>query len=212
MTSTTLPAGLTPLKRDSTELLAELLAQRKSRWGDQQDLWVFGYASLIWRPEFKAAERRAAYVPGWHRSFRMRSRVNRGTPEQPGLVFALLRGGSCNGVVDRMPKAHAKTELARLWVREMPTGVYEPKWLACRTAKGIVPALAFTLSHQHEAYLGPIPDERMLHILRHATGRYGRTLHYLADTEQALHAQGIKDSEVTRVMALARQHGLLPRP
>ena len=62
---------------------ARLLAQVRSEWGGQRDLWVFGYASLIWRPEFDAAEHRRASVHGWHRAFRMRSRVNRGSPEQP---------------------------------------------------------------------------------------------------------------------------------
>ena len=201
--------GLPLIQRDSAKLLEELLAQLHARWGPQQALWVFGYASLIWRPEFEASERRPARIPGWHRSFRMRSRVNRGTPEEPGLVFALLRGGSCNGVVDQLPQHRAEEELARLWAREMPTGVYQPRWLACHTPKGLVPALAFTLNRAHEAYLGPIDDKRMLHILRHARGRYGTTLDYLVDTATALQAHGVNDSEISRVMALARRHGLI---
>ncbi len=200
--------GLPLLQRDSRELLTELLTQLHARWGPQQALWVFGYASLIWRPEFDATERRTAYVPGWHRSFRMRSRINRGTPDEPGLVFALLRGGSCHGVVDQLPQHRAEDELARLWAREMPTGVYQPRWLACRTPQGVVPALAFTLARDSHAYMGAIDDQRMLHILRHARGRYGSTLDYLADTARALQAHGVKDSEINRVMALAQRHGL----
>ena len=116
-----------------------MLAHALQAWGGEHDLWVFGYASLIWRPEFDADEQRGAVVHGWHRALEMRSRVNRGTPECPGLVFALVPGGSCRGMAYRIDRARAATELERLWVREMPTGVYDPKWLACRTALVDVP-------------------------------------------------------------------------
>ena len=71
---------------------ARLLAHTLDGWGKQGDVWIFGYASLIWRPEFDAVEERPAMVHGWHRALAMRSRVNRGTPECPGLVFALVPG------------------------------------------------------------------------------------------------------------------------
>lgn len=171
--------------------------------------WVFGYASLIWRPEFVAAERRAARVHGWHRALRMRSRVNRGTPQLPGLVFALLPGGACRGVAYRLRAEHAEEELDRLWAREMPTGVYDARLLPCHTAQGPVLALAFTLSRRSEACLGRLPDAEVLDILRHAQGRYGSTLDYLAQTASALHAQGVRDREIERLMALARRHGLV---
>ena len=166
---------------------AHMLARLRADWGGQRDLWVFGYASLIWRPEFDAAEHRSALVHGWHRALRMRSRINRGTPQQPGLVFALLPGGACRGVVYRLRREHAPTT----------------NWSACGRARcppasttragcpaapphGVVPALAFTLSRRSDAYMGPLPDEQMLHILRHARGSYGTTLDYLADTAHAL--------------------------
>src|ERR1700712_2761733 len=113
-----------------------MLAQARAAWGGEEDLWVFGYASLIWRPEFESDEARPAVVHGWHRALEMRSRVNRGTPECPGLVFALVPGGSCRGMAYRVARPRAPAELERLWAREMPTGVYDPKWLACRTAQG----------------------------------------------------------------------------
>lgn len=187
---------------------AEMLERIRQEWGRRRDLWVFGYASLIWRPEFEAAERRLAKVHGWHRAFRMRSRVNRGTPEQPGLVFALLPGGSCHGMVYRLPRETADEELQRLWAREMPTGVYDPRFLACRTEAGPVLALAFTLSRRSDSCLGHIADEQMLHILRHAKGRYGTTLQYLQETARCLRQHKVPDREIERLMALARRHGL----
>ncbi len=195
---------LKPL-RDPIPLLERTLAE----WGGEQDLWVFGYASLIWRPEFEAAERRHAWVRGWHRAFQMRSRVNRGSPEQPGLVFALVSGGMCRGVVFRIPRERADEELVRLWQREMPTGVYDPRWLRCHTPQGPVKALAFTLSRRSPNFTGRIDDAQMLHILRHAHGRYGSTLDYLVQTAHALRMQQVRDREIERLVNLARRQGLL---
>ena len=184
------------------------LQQLRRQWHGTRERWVFGYASLIWRPEFDAAEHRPALVHGWHRALRMRSRVNRGTPQQPGLVFALLPGGACRGVVYRFRPETAEEELDRLWAREQPTGVYDARLLPCHTPHGPVVALAFTLSRQSPACLPRLADDEMLHILRHARGRYGSTLQYLAETAAALRERGVRDREIERLMALARRHGL----
>ena len=194
--------------RDPQHALQRLREQWHTRAG-RGERWVFGYASLIWRPEFDAAEHRSALVHGWHRALRMRSRVNRGTPQQPGLVFALLPGGACRGMVYRLRAEQAEDELDRLWAREMPPGVYDARLLPCRTPQGPVLALAFTLSRRSEACLGHLPDPEVLHILRHAQGRYGSTLDYLAQTATALRDKGVKDREIERLMALARRHGLV---
>jgi len=182
---------------------APMLADAVRRWGGADDLWVFGYASLIWRPSFDAAEQRSATVHGWHRALHMRSRVNRGTPERPGLVFALVSGGSCRGVAYRIERERAHDELQRLWEREMPTGVYDPKWLACRTPHGPVRALAFTLSRRSPNHTGALPDDEMLTILREARGRYGSTLDYLLETAESLRRCGIRDREIERLVQLA---------
>ena len=200
MNSTYAPLHL----RDPQPMLAEAL----QAWGGRHDLWVFGYASLIWRPEFDAAEQRGALVHGWHRALEMRSRVNRGTPECPGLVFALVRGGSCRGMAYRIERQRAHAELERLWAREMPTGVYDPKWLACRTPQGSVQALAFTLGRGSPAHTGPLPDAQMLEVLRCAAGRYGSTLDYLLETAASLRTCGIRDRDIERLIALARRHDL----
>jgi glutathione-specific gamma-glutamylcyclotransferase len=187
---------------------ASLLKHTLKAWGGNGDLWVFGYASLIWRPEFESTERRPAAVYGWHRALEMRSRINRGTPERPGLVFALVSGGSCRGMVYRIAQRNVKGELERLWEREMPTGVYDPKWLACHTNHGRVQALGFSLSRASPSHTGALADAQMLDILRSASGRYGRTLDYLLETAACLREHGIRDYKIERLVALAREHGL----
>jgi cation transport protein ChaC len=187
---------------------ARLLDHTLDAWGKQGDVWVFGYASLIWRPEFDAVEERPATVYGWHRALAMRSRVNRGTPECPGLVFALVPGGSCRGRAYRIEQARVEAELPRLWHREMPTGVYDPKWLACRTPQGVVRGLAFTLSRRSPNHTGALPDTELVEILRTANGRYGSTLAYLVETARSLRTCGIRDRDVERMVALARRHAL----
>jgi cation transport protein ChaC len=188
---------------------AHALDALRRAWRAHREWWVFGYASLIWRPEFDAAEHRHALVRGWHRALRMRSRVNRGTPEQPGLVFALLPGGACRGMVYRLRPENAERELERLWAREMPTGVYDPRLVPCQTPLGPVVALAFTLSRRSDACLPHLPDAEVVRILRHARGRYGSTLEYVVETAGALQRHGVRDREIERLVALARRHGLL---
>jgi glutathione-specific gamma-glutamylcyclotransferase len=185
-----------------------MLEHAKRTLDAQQDLWVFGYASLIWRPEFDADEQRPAVVHGWHRALEMRSRVNRGTPDCPGLVFALVPGGSCRGMAYRVGRDRAAAELERLWDREMPTGVYDPKWLTCRTTQGRIQGLAFTLSKRSPAHVAPLCDPEMVDLLRCAAGRFGSTLDYLLETATSLRGCGIKDRDVERLVALARQHDL----
>ena len=179
---------LSPYHAISLRDPAPMLDATMRAWGGDQDLWVFGYASLIWRPAFDADEHCPGVVHGWHRALNMRSRINRGTPEFPGLVFALVGGGSCQGMVYRIARDRVEEELPRLWAREMPNSVYDPRWLACRTARGDVTALAFTLSRRSPNYTGPMDDAHLVQVLRRASGRYGTTLAYLLETAKALAA------------------------
>ncbi|MEY2874991.1 MAG: hypothetical protein RLZZ373_2362 [Pseudomonadota bacterium] len=183
------------------------LAERLDRGGQ---FWLYAYGSLLWRPQFEPAEIRPARLWGHHRALRMRSRVNRGSPECPGLVFALLPGGSCVGQVHRAGNEDALLQLDALWEREMPNGVYTPRWLRCHTPDGAVEALAFTLDPAHPSHTGRLDDATHLTIFRDAEGRYGRTVDYLHRTALRLQALSIHDAEVSRLVRLARGHGLLP--
>lgn len=181
-----------------------LLARTLQQWRQLQgDLWVFGYGSLVWRPEFEFAERRHALAHGWHRALHMWSTINRGTPEFPGLVFALLKGGSCHGVAYRIPSSTAEISLLQLWEREMPGGVYDPRWLRCQTTAGTVNALAFTLCKSSPRYCGELSDEEYRAIFQRAQGRYGTTLDYAKQTYASLRSEGIEDRALARILRLA---------
>ncbi len=182
---------------------APMLERVRREWGGESDLWVFAYASLIWRPDFDVAEQRSARVRGWHRALKMWSRVNRGTPACPGLVFALLSGGSCNGMVLRVANRDVPEVLEKLWLREMVTGVYDPKWLTCATPTGPVRALAFTLSRQSPNFSGDLTPARYQQIFEHACGRYGTTLDYALQTFEGLRARGIHDHALRHLLGHA---------
>ncbi len=173
----------------------------KRQWGGKTDLWIFGYASLIWRPEFAFAEQRFAVARGYHRALKMWSTYNRGTPERPGLVFGLLPGGSCKGMVFRIPRAKVADALVPLWEREMPNAVYDPRWLRCEThhhgqadgEKSTVTALAFTLSKSSPDHAGELEHAAYRKIFAEATGRYGTTRDYAQQTYDGLRKVGIDD-------------------
>jgi len=181
-----------------------MLRHAVSQWGGADDLWVFGYGSLLWRPELDFVERRPARLHGWHRALRMWSHVNRGTPDCPGLVFGLLSGGSCRGMVFRLPRAAGAQGLAQLWQREMVTGVYDPRWLPCDTPGGKVRALAFTLSRRSPHHTGPLPDEEYRRIFSTAHGRFGSTHDYARDTYEELRRLGIEDRALARLLRLSQ--------
>ncbi len=210
--------ALRPPGRDPERLLAQARTDWQRHVGAHPDLWVFGYASLIWRPDFDFSERYATRVHGWHRALAMWSRVNRGTPERPGLVFALLPGGSCQGMVYRVPQQRADAVFDTLWAREMPSGVYDPRWLPCTTPQGTVRALAFTLSRRSPAFTGELAPEQYRHIFRHARGRYGSTLDYARQTHDCLREQGIDDRRLAELLRHAepdtsvQPHGSRPLP
>ena len=184
---------------------APMLARALQEWGGQEDLWVFGYGSLIWRPDFDFAEQRTARVHGWHRALKMWSRINRGTPERPGLVFGLLSGGCCRGMVFRISQ-HAGTDtLTRLWSREMITAVYDPRWLVAHTPQGPVRALAFTLSRRSPSHTGELTEEEYRAIFAQAQGIYGTTLDYAHRTLEELRRHDIRDRNLERLLKLIQR-------
>lgn len=164
-----------------------------------QDLWVFGYGSLIWRPGFEFAERMPAHILGMHRSLCIYSFDHRGTPERPGLVLGLDFGGACRGIAYRVAAKRRPATLKYLRDREQTTAVYR------ELVRGIaldakperrVDALCYAVDRGHPQYAGRLTHDRQLQIVRQAHGRSGNNRDYVLETAKALDALGIVDHDL----------------
>lgn len=183
--------GMPPLSPYASEIAAPYRAIGVVA-GD--DVWVFGYGSLMWNPGFPFVERRLATVRGWHRGFSVYSFRHRGTRACPGAVLGLDRGGACRGVAYRVAAAEAAGVLDYLWAREMQNAVYEPRLLTATLDNGTkVPTVAFTVLRGHEQYCGRLPPEELAGLIRQGVGESGRNVDYLVNTVQHLHELGIRD-------------------
>lgn len=159
--------------------------------------WVFGYGSLLWNPAFHFVERRRGRIYGYHRSFCIWAHMGRGSPENPGLMLALDRGGSCSGVALRIAPDKVTEELSILWAREMAIDTYVPVWVAIHGAGDPVYGLAFTIDRRHPRYAGRLPAEVAAAHLARAEGYLGTSADYLANTVTHLDELGIHDATLT---------------
>lgn len=184
--------GLKILTQD--ERAASLAATLQGR-PPGPDIWLFAYGSLIWNPAIAFEERCFARINGWHRAFCLSTTAGRGTPEQPGLVLGLDRGGACAGAAFRIAEHHIETELALLWQREMLSGSYAPRWVQLRTSDGTphARAIAFTIRRDGPFYTARLPRAELVRRLATAAGPLGSSAEYLLRTRDGLHAMGIRD-------------------
>jgi cation transport protein ChaC len=158
-----------------------------------EDVWLFGYGSLIWNPLFRFEERHVARLHGFHRRFCLWSHVGRGSPKKPGLVLGLDSGGSCRGVVFRIRAGQAQNELRLLWRREMVLGSYCPRWLKVSTGDRDMNAIAFIVNRNHASYAGRLPLEAVLKAMVSTRGYLGTPAEYLHETIRGLLAHGVRD-------------------
>jgi len=184
------------------QTLAASLDAMLTDWDGVSDIYVFGYGSLIWNPCMHHSGRIAGMVRGFHRRFCLWSNVYRGTPENPGLVLALDRGGACRGMLYRLTADVAYKELTLLWRREMFGGSYVAKWLKANTEDGPVKAIGFVINHASKAYAGRLSDDEVVHKLAHCRGHYGSGADYLVQTAAALRAGGLDDPHMDRLCDL----------
>lgn len=174
------------------------------------ELWVFGYGSLIWRPGFPFLEAVPARLAGFHRSLCIYSHVHRGTPESPGLVLGLDRGGSCLGRAFRVDPLHRDETIAYLREREQATAVYLERHLPVTLLDGTsrrVEAVAYVADRRHEQYAGRLEHERQIELVARGVGRSGVNRDYVLSTVAALADLGIHDAPLARVAAALSESG-----
>jgi cation transport protein ChaC len=166
------------------------------------DLWVFGYGSLMWQPGFPYLEAQPALLRGYHRAFCIYSNHYRGTPENPGLVLGLARGGSCRGIVFRVAAEEKRAVKSYLDERELFSYAYTPKTLTVGTSSGNVSSYTFVVNPEHGQYAGNLGIQRSAEIIMTAQGVAGLNRDYLINTIRRLEKEGFSDK---------RLHALLKR-
>jgi cation transport protein ChaC len=167
--------------------------------------WVFAYGSLIWNPGFDYRRAELARLNGYHRAFCIGSIRYRGTPDRPGVVLGLDRGGACVGVAYELHEASRKTALDAVFQREIPDWaerVYRPTIVRVRLSDGApVEALAF-VAERGSRWYRRLAEAELLKTLREAHGQRGPNRDYAINTWQALHARGVRDDRLERLVRL----------
>ena len=191
---------------------AQLEATRLALLGpldEGEDLWIFGYGSLMWDPGIHFSELRLAELPRWRRRFSQRTQMGRGSPECPGLMLSLEPGeGCCTGLAFRVDAVLAEHESALLWRREMVRGTYCPCLLPVQTPQGEVRALVFAANAAHTDHVGELSLHDTAATIARASGVLGSNRHYLEQLVRQLEHLGLRDDYLhrllTRVQELAR--------
>ncbi len=168
------------------------------------DLWVFGYGSLMWSPGFRYREKATALVRGYHRALCILSSRYRGTPEKPGLVMGLCRGGSCWGMVFRIPAARVRRLLSALWRREMLNKVYKPTMIPVTMSPGRrIRALAFVADTSHRQFVRELDLHGRARLVAQGIGQRGPCVDYIRNTLEHMLALGVSDPHLARILDLA---------
>ena len=177
---------------------------------------MFGYGSLMWRPGFPFIEQVPARLIGEHRALCVYSFVHRGTPEKPGLVLGLDRGGACRGIAFRVAEALRAETVAYLRAREQVTSVYREVmrsvWLQS-DARQRVSALTYVVDRGHVQYAGRLSQADQLRHVRQGHGQSGANRDYVLATVKAIEAEGFRDAQLHQLAAMLHDdHAPHPRP
>lgn len=166
------------------------------------DFWVFGYGSLIWRPGFDYVESAKARLAGYHRALCVHSHVHRGTPERPGLVFGLDRGGSCVGIAFRVEGSKRDETIAYLRARELVTNVYREAALPVRATDGRrIDAITYVVDRGHPQYAGKIDAASAAAIVARSHGQSGPNVDYVRSAFEHIAAMGLRDRWLQEVVS-----------
>lgn len=167
-------------------------------------LYVFAYGSLIWKPGFAVEGAHPALLRGYHRRFCIRSTRYRGTPERPGLVLGLDRGGACRGVALRVARSRAAEVLGYLHEREMSGGSYHQMRLKVRLLDEgrDVRAVAYVVDRRSDTYCAGLGPDEAARAIGLGVGAMGSNRDYLLNTVSQLRALGVRDAALERLADL----------
>ena len=186
----------------NSEELSDSVQQMLKGINLKEGVWVFGYGSLMWNPDFILAEKRTGIVTGYHRRLCLKSIVYRGTADYHGLVFGLDKGNSCQGMVYRIAEGNIHSEMQKIWEREMFAGTYIPSWVNVTTKQGSISAVTFVINQEHEHYIPDLELEEIAERVVKAEGTCGSCHDYVQNTVKSLHQLGLRDPALEQLLTL----------
>ena len=170
-----------------------------------EDLYVFGFGSLMWNPAFEVAGWHPALVRGWRRRFNLWTHTGRGTADFPGLTLGLEPGGSVKGMALRIRAAEIESETRLLWRREMFAGAYRPIWVMADLGDRTVPATSFAINRAYKRYGHAIPLAVQARHIALAEGPLGPCIDYLENTVRVLDTIGQTTGAMHTLLTAARK-------
>ncbi len=173
----------------------------------KRDVWIFGYGSLMWDPGFPYCEAASGVLRGYHRRFCVYSYDYRGTPERPGLVLGLDRGGMCKGIAFRVPAVDVEKALHDLWDREMRERIYRLREVSVALASGSIRAYAFVVDTTHRCYAGRLSLDDTARLIHRGVGGRGPCRQYLDNTVRQLEELGMLDGPLHRLERKVKELG-----
>jgi cation transport protein ChaC len=193
-----------PSDADSDEAIRSIVAAAPSA----DEIWLFAYGSLIWKPACDFVDQRIGIARGWHRAFCLGwDRWFRGCDERPGLMLSLDHGGQCKGVAYRLPPDAVEANLARLLRREMRAkpAAHSPRWVTIHTNDAPLRAITFAINRNGGRYVRGLSLEEIADALAVAAGPVGSMAEYLYSTVHHLEDLGIHDKQLWRLQELVGQ-------
>ena len=188
-------------EKERKRLLKEMLLEAVN----PNNIWIFGFGSLMWNPGFKPREKRRVLLRGFERKFHIWSTSGRGSEERPGLGLCLepARRGTCRGIAYRISSETRDQDLKYLWDREMMSGIYQPRWVTVERDDGSdLRTLTWVVNENHVRYAGPRSVGEMARIMADSKGKHGSCRDYLINTIREMANLGDHDPTLNEVLAL----------
>jgi len=191
----------------SDDQRAELVQQTLDRLGDEAELWIFAYGSLIWNPAIEFEEQRRCQLRGYEKKFCFWTTVSRGTVEKPGLMMGLVEGGQCNGVAYKIERSKAAAELDVLFRREMALFAYKPTWTDVYSVESdsSFKTLTFVADTTSHRFVDDLTQAQVVSTLALAQGPLGRNCDYLFQLSEKLRELEFDEVELDDLVHQVRE-------
>merc|ERR1712110_429627 len=146
-------------------------------------LWIFGYGSLVWKPNFQSWRQKLGYIEGYQRRFYQGNSHHRGTVDQPGRVATLLKNNlstTYGMAFELQGQEQITAALEHLNTRETVIGGYEVFFVDFHSSfSETVSVLVFSASESNGQYLGAVSEQQIACEVSQAFGQSGSNVEYV---------------------------------